>query len=595
MSISKRGISSMRRLVAGASLMAMAFGATGTAFADTWVEKSDAYAQQLLQLMGKYSPESAAMVGVEGVEADVQDFKPRVLERYAKDSDEIVKKLKAAMKTETDPALLQDLAIMVDALEDGIESQKLNQDTVIPYFNLPQTIYSGFRALLGPGSDKSRHEKAVLRLKRYAGLVEGYSPIVKLAEDRTRERFKVKGLVGPFVGEVNQDLERMPTFIDGIEGLFRDAGLTGWEDAAATLKDQLSGYRSFVETEIVPRARADARLPRPLYEDALKQWGVDAKPEELIAMATLGYASIKKEMEALAPLVAKQKGYDTDDYHEIIRLLKKETIDGDKIEQYYRDRIDSLEEIARDHNLVTIPDRKAQVRVMTAAETAANPAANLQPPRFVGGTEKEYATFRIPQLTKNEDGTWNYTDDAFEATTWTLSAHEARPGHELQFGAMVDQGVSLARQLYAFNSTNVEGWALYAEAISKPYMPLDGQLVSLQNRLLRAARMFLDPMLNLGLITPEEAKSLLMDDVVLGEGWAQNEVERYTYRMPGQATAYYFGYAKLMALRTEVELKLRDKFVARDFHDFILAQGLLPPELMKKAVMERFVPAALAK
>ncbi|TNE66410.1 MAG: DUF885 domain-containing protein [Alphaproteobacteria bacterium] len=575
--------------------MAMAFGATGTAFADTWVEKSDAYAQQLLQLMGKYSPESAAMVGVEGVEADVQDFKPRVLERYAKDSDEIVKKLKAAMKTETDPALLQDLAIMVDALEDGIESQKLNQDTVIPYFNLPQTIYSGFRALLGPGSDKSRHEKAVLRLKRYAGLVEGYSPIVKLAEDRTRERFKVKGLVGPFVGEVNQDLERMPTFIDGIEGLFRDAGLTGWEDAAATLKDQLSGYRSFVETEIVPRARADARLPRPLYEDALKQWGVDAKPEELIAMATLGYASIKKEMEALAPLVAKQKGYDTDDYHEIIRLLKKETIDGDKIEQYYRDRIDSLEEIARDHNLVTIPDRKAQVRVMTAAETAANPAANLQPPRFVGGTEKEYATFRIPQLTKNEDGTWNYTDDAFEATTWTLSAHEARPGHELQFGAMVDQGVSLARQLYAFNSTNVEGWALYAEAISKPYMPLDGQLVSLQNRLLRAARMFLDPMLNLGLITPEEAKSLLMDDVVLGEGWAQNEVERYTYRMPGQATAYYFGYAKLMALRTEVELKLRDKFVARDFHDFILAQGLLPPELMKKAVMERFVPAALAK
>jgi hypothetical protein len=27
------------------------------------------------------------------------------------------------------------------------------------------------------------------------------------------------------------------------------------------------------------------------------------------------------------------------------------------------------------------------------------------------------------------------------------------------------------------------------------------------------------------------------------------------------------------------------------FHDFILAQGLLPPDLMRKAVMQEFVPA----
>lgn len=118
-------------------------------------------------------------------------------------------------------------------------------------------------------------------------------------------------------------------------------------------------------------------------------------------------------------------------------------------------------------------------------------------------------------------------------------------------------------------------------------------MISLQYRLMRAARMFLDPMLNLGLITPAEAKDLLMKDVALGESWAQNEIERYTYRIPGQATAYYYGYNKMQALRTQTELKLRDAFDQRAFHDFVLAQGLLPPDILKNAVMNEFVPSQL--
>ncbi len=63
----------------------------------------------------------------------------------------------------------------------------------------------------------------------------------------------------------------------------------------------------------------------------------------------------------------------------------------------------------------------------------------------------------------------------------------------MQFSSMIEAGVSTARGIFSFNSANVEGWGLYAEAIAKPYMPLEGQLISLQYRLMRAARMFLDP------------------------------------------------------------------------------------------------------
>jgi uncharacterized protein (DUF885 family) len=156
---------------------------------------------------------------------------------------------------------------------------------------------------------------------------------------------------------------------------------------------------------------------------------------------------------------------------------------------------------------------------------------------------------------------------------------------------MLEHGVSLARVRYAFNSTNVEGWGLYSEYLIKPYMPLEGQLVSLDYRLLRAARAFLDPELQSGKMTPADAYRVLEQEVVASHAFAQEEVERYTYRAPGQANSYFYGYTKLLELRKDTEKALGPKFNQKQFHDFILAQGLLPPDLMRKAVMEQLIPA----
>jgi uncharacterized protein (DUF885 family) len=157
---------------------------------------------------------------------------------------------------------------------------------------------------------------------------------------------------------------------------------------------------------------------------------------------------------------------------------------------------------------------------------------------------------------------------------------------------MLEHGVSFARVRYAFNSVNVEGWGLYAEYLIEPYMPLEGQLVSLDYRLLRAARAFIDPELQAGRIQPSDAYRVLENDVVLSHAFAQEEVERFTYRSPGQAVSYFYGYTRLVALRHDVEAALGPRFNQQTFHDFILAQGLLPPDLMRQVVMARFVPSA---
>jgi uncharacterized protein (DUF885 family) len=122
----------------------------------------------------------------------------------------------------------------------------------------------------------------------------------------------------------------------------------------------------------------------------------------------------------------------------------------------------------------------------------------------------------------------------------------------------------------------------------KPFEPLEGQLISLQLRLMRAARAFIDPELQSGTLTPADAMRILTNDVVLSEAFANTEVERYTFRSPGQATSYFYGYMRLLDLRRDVEAKLGSRFDQRQYHDFLLAQGLLPPDLLRKAVMNDF-------
>jgi uncharacterized protein (DUF885 family) len=253
--------------------------------------------------------------------------------------------------------------------------------------------------------------------------------------------------------------------------------------------------------------------------------------------------------------------------------------------------IGKIEEIIRRERIVTLPERKMAIRMASEAEAAAVPAPHMDPPPFINN-KGEQGTFVLTMgnPSSKAGGSDSYDDFTFKAAAWTLTAHEGRPGHELQFAAMVERGVSLARSLFAFNSVNVEGWALYAEAETLPYEPPAGQFGALQARMLRAARAYLDPMLNLGLITRERAHDVLTHEVGLSEAMARQELDRYTFNSPGQATAYFYGYMRLQQLRLETELALGSRFDRKAFNDFVIGQGLLPPEQLAEAVRTQFIP-----
>jgi len=563
-----------------------------------WVARSNELAQILLDAQGPFQPEETGFFGVPGYDDKVADFGPDNDKRYRAAMGKARDTLQAKLATERDPNVRQDLAIMIAAANQSIEGSELNEKYLLPWSDTPQTVFSGINLLLSDQVPAERRAKALDRLKAYAGLAPGTTAITTLSRQRYEERLADTRLLQPTRIEVEQSLENVDTYITGIEKLFGKYKIEGADEALKTIATQLREYRDWTRAKVLPKARADARLPAPLYAFQLKQVGIDIDPQLLMQRAQLEFMETRSAMRQLAPLVVKAKGLkvsDPTDPVAVIRALKGEKIADDQLEHHYRGVIDAIDPIIREQKIVDVPQRPMQMRLGSAAESAASPAPHFLPAPLVGNTGQQ-GTFVLPLGNPAAgDKAAQYDDFNFGSAAWTLSAHEGRPGHELQFTAMVERGVSLARTMFAFNSVNVEGWALYAEAEMVPYEPLDGQLIALQFRLLRAARAMLDPMLNLGLIDRAKAERVLIDEVGLSKAMATQELDRYMVRMPGQAGSYFYGYTRILELRMQTELALGDKFDRLAFNNFLLDQGLLPPDQLAKAVNEVFIPRYKAR
>ncbi len=550
-----------------------------------WITESNQHTQVLLEVLARYAPETAANLGLEQYDRGISDLKPGVAERLIADLKAAVTKLEGVRAGVKDDRVRQDLDILIQAAQRRATSTELDRRLMIPYFDIGEQFFNSFQNLLDPRVDRKRYPAALVRLKRYAGIERGYEPQTRLARERILERMNDDSLTWPWVVEVEQDLENAPRFVDGMRDLLKKSGLKGWQKDFDTLTRELESHNDWVRATVLPRARKTNRLPPEIYADNLKVYGVEADPRDLMQRAMFAYLQTRDELDALARVYAAQKGLKSSNYRDVIRELKKNRVAGDQVLPVYKSHLAQLEDTLRKQNIVTLPKRDAVIRLSSEAEAAASPAPHIDPPRLIGNTG-EPAEFVLPL--KNAQG-GEMDDFDSDAIAWTITAHECRPGHELQFAGMLERGVSTARVVYAFNSANVEGWALYAEAVMKQYLPIEGQIGSLQMRMLRAARAYLDPMLNLGLIEPEAAKRVLTEEVMLSEAFAKSEIDRYTFDSPGQATSYFHGYSRLEALRVRVEIALGKKFSEQPYHDFIISEGLLPLDLLEAAVMTRFV------
>jgi uncharacterized protein (DUF885 family) len=556
-----------------------------------WIIQSNRYTKILIDIDEKYSPEFGSTQGL--ALYDTLIAIPTLANRNAarKDKEKALLLLKDAKQKETNIKIKQDLDILIASTELNFRKEDFELNREVPFFNPSSAIFDGIKTLLDDQTPVERRNAAVIRLRKYAGLQNGYLPLTAVLKERTIQQMEKADMIYPAKQQMEVILSHNGSIVDGIRELFIKYKVNDWQETYVTIKKQLEEYDQWIKDNVLPKGRTDFRLPPEKYKLALEVYGIDIPPAEIAKIAHVAFTDIQEQMKPLAEQIAKKYNLPSNDYRSVMQYLKKDQITGDSILPLYQAHLAIIEDIIRKQQLVTLPNRPAIIKIATAAETAQQPAPHMVRPPFLNNTGQR-GVFVLPLNLPPAPGEKpdKYDDFTFDAASWTIIAHEVRPGHELQFDKMVEEGVSLARVLYALNSTNTEGWGLYSEYITRPYMPIEGQLVSLDYRLLRAARAFLDPELQAGTVTQQQALRILMTDIVSSHAFAQEEVERYTLRAPGQANSYFYGFTKMLLLRKDTEHALGAKFNALRFHDFILSQGILPPALIREAVMSEFLP-----
>jgi uncharacterized protein (DUF885 family) len=178
------------------------------------------------------------------------------------------------------------------------------------------------------------------------------------------------------------------------------------------------------------------------------------------------------------------------------------------------------------------------------------------------------------------------TDRRYDYDIATTAYHETLPGHHLQIARALEADIpGFLRGADFLGFT--EGWALYAERLAYELGTYAkdpaGDLGRLRMEALRAARLVADTGINAMGWTFGQATDFLAANTGLGSGMVQADVTRYVID-PGQATAYYTGFIRILALREEAKAALGPRFDQRRFHEALLSHGALPLDVLKAAV-----------
>jgi uncharacterized protein (DUF885 family) len=163
-----------------------------------------------------------------------------------------------------------------------------------------------------------------------------------------------------------------------------------------------------------------------------------------------------------------------------------------------------------------------------------------------------------------------------------LTLHEAVPGHHLQIALAAEQADQPEFRRNDYISAFGEGWALYAEKLGvemdiyeTPYQHFG----RLSYEMWRACRLVIDTGVHAMGWSRKQAQEYLAANTALSVHEMTTEVDRYI-SWPAQALSYKLGEYTIRNLRREAETRLGVDFDLRAFHDFILALGSVPLDIL---------------
>lgn len=488
--------------------------------------------QKFIQFLTYFKPEYSSKIGIRNADPYISSYTESQFELSQYYLDQLIQLAKKSDKIESDSFFLM-------YTQTEYKLNQLSHEYKVPYINIFYLLYQGIKYL----PEHSVHIRT--RLRAYAGY-DNHIPITVQLQEWIRTRFDLQF---PFYKEITKDIQSSSTYLHYIAS--KCNSYPEWN----VLSNQLHQFINFLVHVYKPHTISTIIIPIPMYQHILLRYGVHTPIKTLLHDAYCDIRIIKKEMQQLVNVISKRnkcKPY----YKDVLQFIQTKLIPSTKLLSTFQQRLVDIEHILITHHIIKVPDTPCVIRLATPEEDVI-PIPRYERPVIFNSTSR--GEFIIPSSITSEHNT--------EAGSWTLLAHETRPGHELHINKFQDH--SIIEKICGWKSAYTEGWAMYAEYIMYPYIPIEAKFISLKMRWLRVARTILDITLHLGQITIPQATQYLLNTIRLSESMTHTEIDRMTFLSPGQSVSYYEGFRMILTKR-KLYFSIFPNASLYDFHEWFL-------------------------
>jgi uncharacterized protein (DUF885 family) len=366
----------------------------------------------------------------------------------------------------------------------------------------------------------------------------------------------------------------VPAEVDG------DAGRARLVEAGAVAASAFAEFAAFLE-DLQGRATGDWAIGEERYSAVLRDG-------ELLTDDTAGLhargAAAWAELDAEMTAVARTIDPAADGWRAVVEACGRDRpTTADEMRRAYEDETARTRAFLVEHSLVTLAEgeRCEVVPSPTFQRPIMAVASYHQPPAFKPSLVGRFNVPYPPEATPPAEVAERLADNGHHAIP-TITAHEAYPGHHWHLTTM--GGARPLRRVHR-SAYFTEGWGLYAERVMREhgyFRDPRAELMHLDFRLFRAARIVVDTALHTGSMTVDEAIVHMRERAGLTEPVARAEVGRYC-AWPTQAASYLTGCLEIERIRDRWLGERRGDL--RAFHDRIAATGGLPIALAERAAL----------
>lgn len=310
---------------------------------------------------------------------------------------------------------------------------------------------------------------------------------------------------------------------------------------------------------------------------------VNLDSDELIRLAKQQYDLLEGEIKVLSAKIDPNK-----DWRDVYRELRKSHPTKEGLLDEYRKEVDKARAFLKAKDLISIPKReKIEVIETPAWYRDSVPFAAYLPQG--NGRGQFFVTTLIDSDPAKEEEQLRAHNYGFIPS---VVVHEAYPGHHIQHAHTdqvkldpTDPSNKTLRKVFEMTPYSAyfgEGWGVYSEEMmreqgyyakgTEKMRPEAVEMVAMRNVLWRAARAWIDPQVNTGKMTYEQAVDFLVDRVLMERDRAELEVNRY-FRNPTEVPSYMVGKLQFQQLREQLKTGQGKAFVLKNFHDEIFKEG----------------------